>query len=423
MGPQFWKIIKTNSLWKGAQLGSLFLLNLAIARVFEAGWSGNFLFLVTNFQLLITLFSFSIDSAIQYYTAANPEWISSLSRFIFQYCLIAALVFAPIAALGSHFHWWKLWDPRISLVLCTTAYIAGTLFVKFVASIGIGLRSVKPPMILDLFGNGCLLVLLAAIGKVHPGWGAVVFTDVYCLMPGILGVILYVYLRRAFHSEFAESGLIRRSTYVVRLHFPSLLRYSGFSFLANLVFFLVYRMDYWWVAAYCSDKQLGNYIQASKLVQLFYYFPQLIAAVIFADVVQGAGFGEHRTIQRLLGYIAAIYAVCILIIILAGKWVLGMILGPSFQEVYPTFLWLIPGIFALGGLAIVSAWFAGMNRVVVNLKGAIIGLVLMIAGDWLIIPTYHIQGAALVSSIAYSAAFLYSYVLFLRESPPRPSLA
>ncbi len=423
MGPQFWTIIKTNSIWKGAQLGSLFLLNLAIARVFEASWSGNFLFLVTNFQLLITFFSFSIDSAIQYYTAANPEWISSLSRFIFQYCLIAALAFAPIAALGSHFHWWRLWDPHISLVLCTTAYIAGTLFVKFVAAIGVGLRSVKPPMILDLLGNGLLLILLTYIYLRQPDLSATLFTDLYCLMPGILGVILYIYLRRAYHSAFQESGLIRRRTQDIQLHFPSLLKYSGFSFLANLVFFLVYRMDYWWVAAYCSDKQLGNYIQASKLVQLFYYFPQLVAAVIFADVVQGAAFGEHRTIQRLLGYIAAIYAVCILIILLTGKWLLALILGPSFQEVYPTFIWLIPGIFALGGLAIVSAWFAGMNRVVVNLKGAIIGLVLMVAGDWLIIPTYHIQGAALVSSIAYTAAFLYSYVLFLRESPPRPSLA
>jgi O-antigen/teichoic acid export membrane protein len=423
MGPQFWKTIKTNSIWKGAQLGSLFLLNLAIARVFEAGWSGNFLFLVTNFQLLITLFSFSIDSAIQYYTAANPEWISSLSRFIFQYCIIAVIVFAPIAALGSHLHWWKLWDPHVSLVCCTTAYIAGTLFVKFVASIGIGLRSVKPPMILDLFGNGSLLVLLVVIGHSHPGWGANVFTEVYCLMPGILGIILYFYLKRAYHAEFAESWLIRRNAQEVRLHFPSLLRYSGFSFLANLVFFLVYRMDYWWVAAYCSDKELGNYIQASKLVQLFYYFPQLVASVIFADVVQGADFARQGIIQRLLGYIAVVYAACILIILLAGKWVLGLILGPSFQEVYPTFIWLIPGIFALGGLAIISAWFAGMNRVGVNLKGAIVGLVLMIAGDWLIIPHYHIRGAALVSSIAYSAAFLYSYLLFLRESPARPSLA
>jgi O-antigen/teichoic acid export membrane protein len=415
MGPQFWKIIKTNSIWKGAQLGSLFLLNLAIARVFEAGWSGNFLFLVTNFQLLITLFSFSIDSAIQYYTAANPEWISSLKRFIFQYCIICVLVLAFLAGIGDFFHWWKLWDPRISLVLCTTSYIGGTLFVKFIASMGIGLKSVKPPMVLDLLGNVSLLILLAFIYYERPDWGAKVFTDAYCLMPGILGVILYFYLKGVYSKNFTGSWLLRLSPSETRLHFPSLLKYSGFSFGANLVFFLVYRMDYWWVAAFCTDKELGNYVQASKLVQLFYYFPQLVASIIFAEVVQGGSIAAPAMIRRLLTYIWLIFGGCIVLFLLFGHWLLGWVLGPSFEQVYPTFCWLIPGIFSLGGLAIVSAYFAGINRVPVNLQGALIGLVVMSLGDWILIPRFHIIGAAFVSSLAYTTLFLYGWIRFVQQ--------
>ena len=45
-------------------------------------------------------------------------------------------------------------------------------------------------------------------------------------------------------------------------------RYSSQAFIANTVFFLVYRVDYWFVERFCSSADLGNYVQVSKLVQL-----------------------------------------------------------------------------------------------------------------------------------------------------------
>src|SRR6202042_3662537 len=60
-----------------------------------------------------------------------------------------------------------------------------------------------------------------------------------------------------------------------------LLRYSLFALASNIIFFLVYRVDYWFVKRFCSDNELGNYIQVSKIVQLFLILPLTIASIVF----------------------------------------------------------------------------------------------------------------------------------------------
>jgi O-antigen/teichoic acid export membrane protein len=103
-----------------------------------------------------------------------------------------------------------------------------------------------------------------------------------------------------------------------------------------------------------------------------------------------------------------------------GRSGLLWLLGSSFDQVYPAFVRLIPGIYALGPLAIIAAYFAGRNRMALNLWGALIGFCLMLAGDWLFIPRFHIMGAAIVSSIAYIGYFVYGYIVFYRVVPGEP---
>src|SRR5580658_7868161 len=89
-------------LWKGAQLGSMLVLNLAIARVLGAPTSGNFLFQVSNLQLLALLAGASVDSGIQYQSASEPQLASGLSRFILQYSTIILFPLAGLVAVALH---------------------------------------------------------------------------------------------------------------------------------------------------------------------------------------------------------------------------------------------------------------------------------------------------------------------------------
>ena len=139
--------------------------------------------------------------------------------------------------------------------------------------------------------------------------------------------------------------------------------------------------------------------------------------VIFPDVVQGVNFTSRRAIWRLMASIAGIYTLFMTLFLVVGRPGLLWLLGPSFDLVYPAFIRLIPGIYTLGPLAIITTYFAATDKQLFNLKGALIGLAIMLTGDILFIPRYHIMGAALVSSAAYMGYFIYGFAAFYRSVP------
>lgn len=402
MTKQFWKKVSANTAWKGFQLLSVFLLNIGIARVFKAGGSGQFLFLLANFQLGVTITSLSVDSGLQYYAAMDNTLIRGLSRFVCRYTLLLTAVLLPAGFLLGIVHMGM--NPWL-FTLYAVGFIIGSILFRFMSVLGYALRSFIFPTAIELGGN---LVLLGSL-FIAAGHEDLFFLLFYT-MPLGCGLVVFFYLKRKYAEVF-------RQKQSAPLPLRALFRYSGMAFLNNLVFFGVYRIDYWFVHADCSAVELGNYIQAAKLGQLFFYFPQLISMVIFPDVVQGVSFTSRRAIWRLMASIAGIYTLFMTIFLLVGRPGLLWLLGPTFDLVYPAFIRLIPGIYTLGPLAIITTYFAATDKQLFNLKGALIGLAIMLAGDILFIPRYHIMGAALVSSAAYMGYFIYGFAAFYRQVP------
>jgi O-antigen/teichoic acid export membrane protein len=66
--------------------------------------------------------------------------------------------------------------------------------------------------------------------------------------------------------------------------------------------------------------------------------------------------------------------------------------------------------------ALLAAYFAGKNRLSVNLIGSIISLIIIIAGDVVLIPLYGIKAAAAVSSLGYIFYLFYSLYMFRKEN-------
>ena len=89
--------------------------------------------------------------------------------------------------------------------------------------------------------------------------------------------------------------------------------------------------------------------------------------------------------------------------------------GYDFDTANTPFLILMPGIFFLSALSLLSAYFGGNDKVFVNLKGALIGLTIVIAGNLLMLQWYSIRVAATVSTLGYSANFLYAWFIFKKQ--------
>jgi O-antigen/teichoic acid export membrane protein len=198
-----------------------------------------------------------------------------------------------------------------------------------------------------------------------------------------------------------------------------LIRYALVALAANVIFFLVYRVDYWFVKKYCTPEELGNYIQVSKLGQMLLIVPTIIASVVFPHT---AGAGKELTemkenIMRIGRITTMLFFVLFLIVVLTGKWIFPFVFGRTFQLMYVPFLLLMPGIWALSNLTILSSYFAAVNKVKINVQGASIALFVILVGDLVFIPDYGIFAAAMVSTVGYIINFTFSFFILQKEHP------
>ena len=88
---------------------------------------------------------------------------------------------------------------------------------------------------------------------------------------------------------------------------------------------------------------------------------------------------------------------------------------PAFQEVPSIIALLLLGIIPLSGALALSAYFAGIHKIHINLYGSCIGLMVSLLLNILLIPTYGIRGAAISSILSYVSTALYYYILFFKH--------
>ncbi|RYZ17114.1 MAG: hypothetical protein EOP49_50975, partial [Sphingobacteriales bacterium] len=237
------KLLYQGLLWRGLNYVTVFLVTLAIAKLFQAGESGVINFLVNNLAFFILLTSFSLESATGYYSAKNeiaqPALIGiSLLMTAFSMILNAVLV-AWFLDLGSQ------WFPAVMYCggVVLTSYFMGLFNSHY--------DYVFPNAV--VVGVNLLIVILAALFPAElSGNGASLFLKIY-------------------FGSFLFTGLILTTRYILvygkSIALPSsaslekLFRYALLALLANILFFLVYRVDYWFVNKYSTDAELGNYIQ------------------------------------------------------------------------------------------------------------------------------------------------------------------
>jgi O-antigen/teichoic acid export membrane protein len=250
--------------------------------------------------------------------------------------------------------------------------------------------------VMNLILCGCIFWF----GKLHPSFGSLV--NVYFsffLLQGVALAIAFIWHNNSLSSISLPS----------KDELKLLLRYSLMALAGNLLFFFMYRIDYWFVRYYCHEAgAMGNYIQASKLAQMLLIVPQILASVVFPQTASGVPSNDiGKSILKLARVLMQVFFLLFLMLIFIGNSLFHFILGDTFNHVNMPLVLLLPGIFALSVLVLLSAFFSGKGRVRLNVIGTGIGVVVVIIGDVLLIPRFGINGAATASTIAYGIYLIY----------------
>lgn len=147
--------------------------------------------------------------------------------------------------------------------------------------------------------------------------------------------------------------------------------------------------------------------------------PTIIAGVILPNTAGGGiePIEMKQNIMRIGRIMTVLYFILFLLTLLTGKWIFPFVFGETFQLMYVPFLLSIPGVWALSNMTMLNAYFAGINKVKINVQGAGFALLVILAGDFIFVPQYRIFAAATVSTAGYAINFIYLFYIVRKEHP------
>lgn len=393
------KLLYQNIFWRGLFFVSGFLLNILIARHFDAAITGWIYYLFTIFSFLTLIGSFSLEAGLVYFGSkeeiSQEKLLSFSLLWTFIIALIVVLSYFIMIGIGIDIPMIKF---RYALL-----FICGNILLTFITSLFYARQNYITSNVISIAVNFLLIILLINVAS-ETGLTNEVFIFIYFGSFLLTGIVLLAIFSNHFY--FPKFGMIKNA------ELKKLFRYSMLAFFSNIVFFLLYKIDYWFVNRYCSLEELGNYIQISKVAQMFFILPGILASSLFSLISGNHISKVEATLKIVSRTIFFLYLVGCGILIIFGKWLFPFVFGESFSGMYRPFLFLIPGILALSTLYTLTAYFSGKNKVAVNLKGSILALIIIVIGDALLIPKFGIVAAAMVSSVGYISYNIYVIVIF-----------
>ena len=410
----FKKLLAQSIFWRGFYFFSVLLVNVFLSRYLQAAGSGSLYFLTIIFSFSQAVLALGLEQGITYFASGN---IIPRNKLV----IIAALWSAVGGLLMIGFVYiYFLIDDTVrssfsnSWSLYSFLYVTGQSLMGYITALYYTKENyVLPNFLLSLINILFVFIIPAKDAVTTPAEIDSIIT-LYFYTFFISGAMLLVSF---FFYNKKEGGYGLPND-----HFKEFLQYSLTALGANVIFFLVYRIDYLFVNEYANNDpvnragDLGNYIQVAKLGQMLLILPQIVASVVFPRTASGI---DRKKLNNIIMVISRLFSqmffVLIIGVLLLGKIFFIKLFGETFNAMQIPMLVLMPGIFCLSVLALLSAYFSGKGKIKVNVQGAVLALIVMIAGAWIFVPRYGIIAAAAVSTASYAVNMGYALFIFYKD--------
>ncbi len=404
----FKKLITQGAIWRGFYFFSLLLVNVFLSRYLQAGPTGNLYFITILFSFIQVILTMGMEAGMMYFASSGK-----ISR---KYLMVITCGWSFIAGLIMFFlvRLFFVLDHRLSDALALPyaifgfCFVTGMILMNFTTALFYTRENYMMPNLLLAIINFILVIIIPSknsgttLSEIN--WVTYTYFAGF-LLSGIVVMSAFAYTGR--HESWG--GRVEKKA------IQSFFKYAFTALAGNVLFFLVYRIDYLFVNAspVCTDADLGNYIQVSKLGQMMLVLPQIIASVVFPQTAGGKMIDAiGKQIMILTRLFSQAYLLFFAFVLFFGNLFFTAIFGATFNAMQWPMLLLTPGILSLSVLAMLSAYFLGHGQVHINMQGAALALMIMVLGDYLFVPKYGIIAAAIVSSVSYMTNLAYAIFRF-----------
>ncbi len=253
--------------------------------------------------------------------------------------------------------------------------------------------------IVALFVSSLAKIALIIYNAPLVAFAWIVLFDSFVLACGYL----YFYLR---HSAFKIRELKFKKELAI-----SLLRDSWPLILSGVVVSIYMKIDQVMVKEMIGSEAVGLYAAAVRLSEAWYFIPMVISTSLFPAIVNAKEVSEtlyYNRLQKLYDLMVWMAVAIAVPIAFLGDWIVTLLYGDEYSAaggVLILHIW--SGVFVFLGVAS-GKWFVAQNYQMLAFLRTLSGAVINIGLNYILIPKYHIYGAALATLASQVfAAYLF----------------
>jgi len=187
--------------------------------------------------------------------------------------------------------------------------------------------------------------------------------------------------------------------------------------IGNVAGYLNYRIDIFLVGALANPLSVGYYSIAVAIAERLWLISQAASTVLFPRVAAEQDEKRLRDFTPLVvrnTLLMSMLSACILLLL--SRWLLTFLYSDAFLKSVRPLQLLLPGIIALSGARVLANDIAGRGFPQLNSYVGAMGVAVNVGLNLLWIPRWGIAGAALASTVSYTAILIMRTWLYCRIS-------
>lgn len=202
--------------------------------------------------------------------------------------------------------------------------------------------------------------------------------------------------------------------------FKELFHYGAFMQLSTLVSTLNKRLSLYLLKTNCSEQQIGVYALGTQVTEGVNIIGQSIGLVEFSALSNTEQKQRASVLtMRFMKLSVLLTFTALLIISLLPTAFYEWLFSGEFAGIRPVILLMSPGIVFFSAHTVLFNYFSGTGKPKYNLYASLIGLGVTLISAFILIPVLGILGAAITTTLTYTALFVYQWIVFHKQTGSR----
>ena len=199
-----------------------------------------------------------------------------------------------------------------------------------------------------------------------------------------------------------------------------MLHYGAFLQLSMLVSTLNKRLSLYLLNTHCDERSIGVYASGTQVTEGVNIVGQSIGLVEFSalsntDKAQRAS----QLTMRFMKLSILLTFTALLVICLLPTTFFEWVFSGEFSDIRTVILLMAPGIVFFSAHTVLANYFSGTGKPKYNLFASLIGLSVTFVSAFILIPLWGIRGAAITTTLTYTALFVYQWFVFHKHTGSR----